>query len=919
MGIQTTVGLTSGIDYGALVDQLMELQKVPRDNLEERTVKLQEEQYAVTELTALLLSVQYVTDNLGETEIFEDRTVASSNSSISATVTGDPVEGSYRFTAVQTAQQHQLLSSGVESNTEALGGGTMTFRFGDNVERPASLDLLNGGAGFDPGSIRITDRSGATAEVDLSMAQNIDDVLDAINENTQINITAEANGDGIRLIDETGLEISNLRVQEVGGGTTAESLGLAGINVAEDSADGADLVYLSRDMELDFLNDGNGISPDTSLPDLVYKLRDGTSGTIDLSPIASGSSDADEEKTLGDILDRINAETPDKLRIEIADDGERLVIRDLTEGEGSFSIESAFSSPIAEQLGIAGESADGEITSGRLLGGLKSVLVSTLGGGNGTGMGELGALELTDRTGATDTIQLGDAETLEEVIDAVNAANVGITASVNAAKNGIQLTDTTGGLASNLIIASADDTGTAEKLGLAVDEAVDSFNGGDLHQQVVSRNTELADLNGGSGVRQGKIKITDSLGITSTLEIDSDVETIGDLIQEINRLSANVYAEINETGDGIWIRDTAGGDGTLTVVDSNSTTAADLHLTGNAVTKQIDGEEVQVVDGSSTFTIELEEEETLEDLIDRINDLDGGVQAMSFVDGSRNPYRVSLTSEMTGLKGAMVVDMSGLGLKLQETAEATDALMVLGDLGSAATGVVISSSSNTFDNVIEGVRLTVNEASLTAATITVDTSSTDLIANVETFVTNYNRFRESLDTYTAYDEETEQASVLTGDSTALRLETDLSDFVSDRFLGIGSIQSLAQIGIDIGKDGSLTFDSTVLKGLFENDREAVQKFFTTEESGFSAKFASLTDRLTNQDNSVTTNRYVALGTKIEENTAKIEEMDSRLEFERERLETEFYLMELAITKMQSNLDFISSIKYIDASGKSDDD
>ena len=638
-----------------------------------------------------------------------------------------------------------------------------------------------------------------------------------------------------------------------------------------------------------------------------------------MSPIKSGSSGADEEKTLGDILDRINAAAPDKLRIDIADDGERLVIRDLTEGEGTFSIESAFSSPIAEQLGIAGESADGEITSGRLLGGLKSVLVSTLGGGNGTGMGELGALELTDRTGATDTIHLGDAETLEDVIDAINAANVGITASVNAAKNGIQLNDTTGGLASNLIIASADHTGTAEKLGLTDDEAVDSFNSGDLHQQVVSKNTKLADLNGGSGVRQGKIKITDSQGITSSLEIDSDVETIGDLIREINRLSANVYAEINETGDGIWIRDTGDGDGTLMVVDTNSTAAADLHLTGGAVTKEIDGEEVQVVDGSSTFTIELEEDETLEDLIDRINDLDGGVQAMSFVDGSRNPYRLSLTSETTGLKGSMVVDLSGLGFELQETVAATDALMVLGDLGAAATGVVISSSTNTFEGVIEGVRLTVNEASATAATITIDTSSTDLVANLETFVTNYNRFRESLDTYTAYNEDTEKASVLTGDSTALRLETDLSDFMSGRFLGIGSIQSLAQIGIDIGTDGTLTFDSTVVKDLFKNDREAVLKFFTTEESGFAAKFGTLMDRLTNEDNSVTTNRYVALGTKIEENTAKIEEMDARLEFERERLETQFYLMELAITKMQSNLDFISSIKYIDSSGKRNED
>ena len=49
----------------------------------------------------------------------------------------------------------------------------------------------------------------------------LDNVLDAINGNSQINVTAHANGDRIRLLDNTGLEVSNLKVQEVGSGTTA--------------------------------------------------------------------------------------------------------------------------------------------------------------------------------------------------------------------------------------------------------------------------------------------------------------------------------------------------------------------------------------------------------------------------------------------------------------------------------------------------------------------------------------------------------------------------------------------------------------------------------------------------------------------------------------------------------------------------
>ncbi|NLS96002.1 MAG: flagellar filament capping protein FliD [Planctomycetaceae bacterium] len=917
MGIQTTVGLFSGIDYGTIVDQLMEINAIPRDNLETRTKALTDEQYAVTELSALLLSVQYITNNLGKTELFENKSVASSQPQLlSASVTGKPIEGTYRFTPLQTAQQHQLLTSGVKSATESLGGGTMSFRFGAHAERAVSLDLLNGGEGIDRGNIRITDRSGSSAEIDLSTAQTIDDVLEAINGSTQINMTAEANGDRIRLVDHTGQTTSNLKVQEIGGGTTADSLGLAGIDVADAVADGADVIGLSRGLELDFLNDGNGVTRDRALPDILYTLRDGTTGSIDLTPIDTGTADTQDEKTLGDVLDRINAEAPDKLRVEISGDGERLVIRDLTTGEGTFKIES-FAGMAAEELGIAGESADGEISGRRLLGGLKSVLVSTLGGTDG--LGELGSLVLTDRSGATDTVSLAGAETLEDVIEAINGANVGITASVNAAKNGIQLTDTTGASASNLIVASGDTSATAEKLGIAVDEAVDSHNSGDLHQKVVSHNTKLADLNGGAGVRQGKIRITDSAGASSTLEIDSDVKTIGDLIREINRLGANVHAEINETGDGIRIRDLAGGEGTLSVTESNSTTAADLHILGTATTKEIEGEDVQVIDGSTTYKITLDEDESLQDLIGRINKLGGGVQAMSFVDGSRSPYRMSLTSSTSGSGGAMVVDMSGLGFTLSETAEARDAILVLGGAESAASGIMMTSKNNTFSNVIDGVKLTINEASTSAVTVSVTTSSTNLTANVQTFVDNYNRLRESLTKYTAYDVDNDKRSVLTGDATALRLETDLADLISGRIFGAGSIQSLGEIGIDVATDGTLTFDSTVLAERFATDREAVAKFFTAKDAGFSARFKSLADQLAGEKSSLLTNRYLALGQKIEKNEEKIKWMDERLEVQRERLQTQFYQMELAISKMQANADYLSSIKYIGASDSSDDD
>lgn len=915
--IQTDVGLFTGIDYGEIVDQLMKLAATTRNNLAKRTESLKAERTALADLTARLLAVQYVTDNLGTAAVFEKREVSSSQPElISATVAGSPIEGTYRFTPLRTAQRQQLISAGFRSSSDGIGTGAITFRFGPDVERELALDALRGGAGVERGAIRITDRSGASAEIDLSTVQTIGDVLDAISNNTRINVAAVAEGDRVRLIDRTGLEYSNLKVQEVGGGSTAASLGLAEIDVAETAADGQDIVSLSGDLDLAHLNDGNGITRHSALPDILYELRDGTNGSIDLAPIIPGGSEVAEEMTLGEILDAINAAAPEKLRVEIAADGDRLVIRDLTEGSGVFRIQSTPESQAADELGIAGESAEGEITGRRLLGGLQSVLVASLGGSEG--LGSLGALNLTDRSGATGTVMLGGLETLEQAIAAINSSGVGIAASVNPAKNGILLRDTTGAEASNMVVASGDATQTAEKLNIAVDGAVTAQNSGDLRQRIVSENTRLADLNGGQGVHQGKIRITDSGGASSTIAVTSKIETVGDLVREINRAGSRVYAELNAAGDGIWIRDAAGGSGTLRVEDVDSTAAADLHLLGTSQTREIDGQTVQVVDGSATYRIDIGAGESLDDLVERINSLGGPLRAMTVFDGSTRPYRLSLTSAASGSAGAVVVDASELGIECREIAAARDALLALGEANSAGANVLIASRSNVFDEVIAGVRLEIHGASANPVTIGVASSDIDLAANMQAFAENYNRFRESLLEYTKYDAETDTRAVLNGDATALRLDTELSYWLSGRFRGAGSIESLAELGVGMNDDGTLSFDPAALKARFADDPDAVKRFFTDETSGLSAKFHSLSQRLSGIDDSLLTSRYETLTRQIEDSEDRIASMDKQLETRRERLMQQFYQMELAIAKLQSNMSFLDSIKPIRIRSNSDE-
>ena len=108
-----------------------------------------------------------------------------------------------------------------------------------------------------------------------------------------------------------------------------------------------------------------------------------------------------------------------------------------------------------------------------------------------------------------------------------------------------------------------------------------------------------------------------------------------------------VEARINSEGDGILLVDTGSGESTLRVTEGSTTTAADLHILGEAAQiLQSDGSTIVGIDGSTTFTIELDADDSLVNLVTTINELGAGVVATTFHDGSIvRPFRLLLSSQ----------------------------------------------------------------------------------------------------------------------------------------------------------------------------------------------------------------------------------------------------------------------------------
>ncbi|BBO31875.1 flagellar filament capping protein FliD [Lacipirellula parvula] len=596
--ISSSVGLVTGLNIQDTVKQLMAVAARPKDILTARNESLKQEQIAYDTLGSKLLSFQFTANKLKTSSVYSTRTATSSNESLLkvAIATGStPSIGSFQIRPVQSASAQQVVSQVFEGASANLGSGTFSFGFGGFLDQGISLDQINEGAGLQRGKIRITDRSGSAAVIDLSFARTVDDVVAAINNNTDVGVNASVSGDSFVLTDSSGGS-GSLTVAEVAGGTTAASLGLGGVNVAANTATGADILRLHAGTKLSTLNDGNGVTVSKQgIVDIDVSLSDGSSLGIDLH-------DAD---TLGKVLEQINTAGAGKLTAAISSDGNRLELTDLTSGSSDFKVENGVTGTAADDLGIATTTSGSSITGKRVLSGLRDSLLSSLNGGQG--VGTLGTLQITDRAGVTGSVNLAGAETLSDVISAVNAASPNVTASINSARNGLVITDNSNG-GGNLLIANGDATNTADKLGLAANQAGGAKNSGALKRQTLSEATLLSSLNGGKGVVFGEVRVTDSNGAARTANMKSsglEPKTVGDVIDSINQLTNGVEARINDAGDGIVLVDVVGGSGTLGVTDLSGDIAKSLNLTRASTKQDVNGTERQVIDGTNSHTIDL--------------------------------------------------------------------------------------------------------------------------------------------------------------------------------------------------------------------------------------------------------------------------------------------------------------------------
>lgn len=417
-----------------------------------------------------------------------------------------------------------------------------------------------------------------------------------------------------------------------------------------------------------------------------------------------------------------------------------------------------------------------------------------------------------------------------------------------------------------------------------------------------------------------KLVAIESLPITKNQQQQSaltvQISSIGDLVSKIKSLSASA-TNLSTTGvTGYNVASTPSGvtatlgagvsAGTYSVAVNSVATAAKARSTGFASTNNtVAGGSIGMTVQGTAYSISIAANSDLGSVVQQINQSGAPVRAAVISDGSR--YYVSLINRQTGKPlgsgdtGGLTIDSDATGLGLGVTQNATNAkITVDGDLN-------VESQSNQITGAIPGVTLTATALQTTASDLVVNQDSGKTTANLQSFVDSFNAIVGALNQSLRPDPNNPPAAGSTLDtSTALGLQQQLNGLLSASASTAGGYHTLADIGVKLQNDGTLTLDSATLNKALTNDPSSVDSIFSKASTGIAARVSSLSTRFTDSLDGTLVTRQTSLGKTIKDLQTSADRLQTYVNSFKANLQKSFATMESLISGYKTIGSFLTT-------------
>jgi len=291
------------------------------------------------------------------------------------------------------------------------------------------------------------------------------------------------------------------------------------------------------------------------------------------------------------------------------------------------------------------------------------------------------------------------------------------------------------------------------------------------------------------------------------------------------------------------------------------------------------------------------ENNSLEGIASAINDADLGVSAAIINDGTTEPYRLVLTGD--SVANSFSLDTTGLSGG-SEVAPALSNTQVAQQAHILLDGIDVYSNSNSVDSAVPGLSIELLKAdSLASTTLNVSTDNAATTEKIKEFVDAYNE----VITFIA-----DQKEAGWGNDSAFRsIKTRLQSLLVTPQAGGGAYSSLAQLGFETQRDGTIVMDSSALSTALTDDYDSVLELFSGTDGveGISNKFATYLETMTDSVNGLYAGRKESTDSNLRRIDQRILNMEARLEQKEKTLRAQFSAMEDLVSGLSAQGSYLT--------------
>ncbi|WP_063689803.1 flagellar filament capping protein FliD [Bradyrhizobium stylosanthis] len=323
----------------------------------------------------------------------------------------------------------------------------------------------------------------------------------------------------------------------------------------------------------------------------------------------------------------------------------------------------------------------------------------------------------------------------------------------------------------------------------------------------------------------------------------------------VNSLSSSAFAtrsaSISSTGDvsassalSMTIKNGAAiGDHTLTI----SQLATAHKVSGTAQSSQTDelgysGTFSIGLAGGTTSDITVTDTMSLQDVVDAINAQTSttNVQA-SIVQVSSTSYQMVLTgtedaADITYSSTSGDDIMNELGVT-DSSGSFTNVIQQAQSAEFSLDGIAMTRDTNDISDVLSGVTFSLLQATPdgTSLNISIETDTSQIESAVETFVTNYNAFRDEVvaQQATATDGTADSSAVLFGDGTMRNIMDALQNALNSTVGGM----TMADLGLSFNEKNELELDTSTLSDILSTNLSGVTKLLSAQTTTSSSQLS----------------------------------------------------------------------------------